>query len=119
MMMRYFEYDVPSVWLYHDSDLKDLERLNEILWGIEEEGIPCEVLCKKEKFTSEELSYLASQASKLSVGIGIDYAGKVTLTSNKLEKDEPLFTANFNDGDTALRKLGANAGRLVKGIAFK
>lgn len=119
MMMKYFEYDVPSVWLYHSSDLEDLTSFNEILWGIEEESIPCEVLCKKEKLTSEELSHMAANASKLSVGIGIDSTGKVTLTYNKLESDEPLFTININDGANSLRALGANAGRLVKGIAFK
>ncbi|SFB34100.1 glycerol dehydratase reactivase beta/small subunit family protein [Clostridium frigidicarnis] len=119
MMMRYFEYDVPSVFLYYSSDLEDLTKFNEILWGIEEEGIPCDVVCKEEHLNSEELSHTASQSSKLSVGIGVDGTGKVTLTYNKLKKDKPLFTINLNNDVTLLRALGANAGRLVKGIAFK
>ncbi|MBW6411581.1 glycerol dehydratase reactivase beta/small subunit family protein [Clostridium weizhouense] len=119
MVMRHFEYDKPTICLYHSSNLEDLTKFNEILWGLEEEGIPCKVLSKEDSLNSEDLSYMASQDSKLAVGIGIDNSGKVTLTLNKLKKDKPLFTISLDDDDKALRALGANAGRLVKGIAFK
>ncbi|MDR5587497.1 MULTISPECIES: glycerol dehydratase reactivase beta/small subunit family protein [Clostridium] len=119
MMMRHFKYDMPTICLYHCSTLEDLTIFNEILWGLEEEGIPCKVSSKEDSLSSEELSHIASQDSKLAVGIGIDKSGKVTLTLNKLKKYEPLFTVSLDDGDKVLRALGANAGRLVKGIAFK
>lgn len=118
MIMKYFEYDIPSIYLYHSHGFNDLDRINEILWGMEEEGIPYEVIGQNYE-SSEELSHIASQQSKLSVGIGIDKYGKITLTHNKLKKEEPLFTASLDDEANSLRSLGANAGRLVKGIAFK
>ncbi|MBN1068150.1 glycerol dehydratase [Clostridium botulinum] len=119
MVMRHFKYDMPTICLYHSSNLEDLTKFNEILWGLEEEGIPCNISSKEDSLSSEELSHMASQDSKLSVGIGIDKSGKITLTLNKLKKYEPLFTVSLNDEDKVLRALGANAGRLVKGIAFK
>ncbi|MBN1038836.1 glycerol dehydratase [Clostridium botulinum] len=119
MVMRHFKYDMPTICLYHSSNLEDLTKFNEILWGLEEEGIPCNIASKEYSLSSEELSHMASQDSKLAVGIGIDKSGKITLTLNKLKKYEPLFTVSLNDEDKVLRALGANAGRLVKGIAFK
>ncbi|GAA0076054.1 glycerol dehydratase reactivase beta/small subunit family protein [Clostridium sp. CTA-5] len=119
MIMRYFEYDIPTICLYHSSKLEDLTIFDEILWGLEEEGIPCKVLSKEDSLGAEELSHMAAQDSKLGVGIGIDKSRKVTLTLNKLKKDEPLFTVSLDDEVKVLRALGANAGRLVKGIAFK
>ncbi|NFS29223.1 glycerol dehydratase [Clostridium botulinum] len=119
MVMRHFKYDMPTICLYHSSSLEDLTKFNEILWGLEEEGIPCNISSKEDSLSSEELSHMASQDSKLAVGIGIDKSGKITLTLNKLKKYEPLFTVSLNDEDKVLRALGANAGRLVKGIAFK
>lgn len=118
MVMKDYEYEVPSIYVYYSNDLKDLSRFDEILWGIEEEGIPFE-LKAKDCNISEELSHLASMQSKLLVGIGIDSKGKITLTLNKLEKDKPLFTISIDDENSNLRNLGSNAGRLVKGIAFK
>lgn len=119
MIVKYFEYEIPTIRIYHSSKLEDLTVFDEILWGIEEEGIPFEVTGKDDCLSSEELSHVASQDSKLAVGIGIDSEGKVTLTLNKLKKDEPLFTSSLNEDAKVLRALGANAGRLVKGIAFK
>ncbi len=118
MVMKAYEYEIPCIYLYHSDELKDKSRFNEILWGIEEEGIPYEVK-SLDCNISEELSYLASVKSKLAVGIGIDSEGKVTITFNKLPKDKPLFIADLDDNLDRLRDLGANAGRLVKGIAFK
>lgn len=119
MIVKYFEYEIPTICLYYSSLLKDLTVFNEILWGIEEEGIPFQILDKEESLSSEELSHMAAQDSKLAVGIGIDKDRKVTLTLNKLKIDKPLFTISLDDSSKELRILGANAGRLVKGIAFK
>lgn len=118
MVVKKFEYEVPSIHVYYSKELKDLESFEEVLWGIEEEGIPYEV----ESFdfdSSLELGYLGAEKSKLGVGIGIDKMGKITLAFNKLAKKKPLFTANVSDETYVLRALGGNAGRLVKGIEFK
>lgn len=119
MIVKYFEYEIPTICLYYSSLLEDSAIFNEILWGIEEEGIPFKILNKGDSLSSEELSHMAAQDSKLAVGIGIDKDRKVTLTLNKLKIDKPLFTISLDDSSKELRVLGANAGRLVKGIAFK
>lgn len=116
--MKYYKYEKPSIHIYYSSELKDLSLFNDVLFGIEEEGIPYEVKEQKES-DSLELSHRAAQDSRLAVGIGIHSSGTITLTFNKLKKREPLFSTNLNSGESTLRNLGANAGRLVKGIAFK
>lgn len=108
----------PSIHVYYSSEIKDISIFDDVLFGIEEEGIPYAV--KEEmKLNPLELCYKAAQQSNLAVGIGIHESGEVTLTFNKLKKDEPLFIVNSCWEKSILRNLGANAGRLVKGIAFK
>lgn len=116
--MAYYKYDKPAINVYYSSEIKDISVFDELLFGIEEEGIPYEVRGQGEG-NSLELSYKAAQESRLAVGIGIHLCGKITLTFNKLKKAEPLFDSNLGCGESSLRNLGANAGRLVKGIAFK
>jgi len=116
--MKYYKYEKPSIYIYYSSEINDISTFNDVLFGIEEEGIPYEV--KKQKgLDSSMLSYRAAQDSRLAVGIGIHKSGKITLTFNKLKEEEPLFVTNLSSEENTLRNLGANAGRLVKGIAFK
>jgi hypothetical protein len=116
--MKYYKYEKPSIYIYYSSEIKDISIFNNLLFGIEEEGIPYEIKGQKE-YDSLELSYKAAQDSRLAVGIGIHKSGKITMTFNKLKKGEPLFVTNLASGENILRNLGSNAGRLVKGIAFK
>lgn len=114
----YYKCEKPSIYIYYSSEIKDTSIFNDILFGIEEEGIPYEMKEKKE-LDPFKLGYKAAQDSKLSVGIGIHLSGKIILTFNKLKEKEALFISSLDLGETSLRNLGANAGRLVKGIAFK
>ncbi|SFF09729.1 glycerol dehydratase reactivase beta/small subunit family protein [Trichococcus pasteurii] len=116
--MKNNKYEKPSICIFCSSEIKDISNFSDLFFGIEEEGIPYEIKRKKESDASE-LSYRAAQESRLAVGIGIHKSGEIALTFNKLKKDEPLFSAHFNSGENILRNLGANAGRLVKGISFK
>ena len=118
MVVKGYEYEIPCIYVYYSSMLEDTSKFDEILWGIEEEGIPYDVK-KIDCNDSEELSHLSSIKSKLAVGIGISKEGKINLTFNKLPKNKPLFTAYLDDNSNILRDLGCNGGRLVKGIAFK
>lgn len=114
----YYKCEKPSIFIYHSPEIKDTSIFNDVLFGIEEEGIPYEI--KKEKESDPfKLGYKAAQDSKLAVGIGIHLSGKIVLTFNKLKKQEALFISSLDAGENSLRNLGANAGRLVKGIAFK
>lgn len=87
-----------------------------ILWGLEEEGIPADFRQSPTE-GAESLAKLAADGSPLNVGIGIDEAEKgVALHHRDLPRGKPLFLLTAADlTPPRLRRLGANAARLVKG----
>lgn len=88
-----------------------------LLNGIEEEGIPFELI---EKIDGDviDLSYEACITSSLGVGIGVS-VDKIALHFEKLEKASPLFVINIDSKKDNIRSIGANAARLVKKMPFK
>lgn len=116
MSTKIYDLDTPSIKIYRSINVCD-HRFKEVLWGIEEEEIPYTVEYVNLKNTNI-LGSMAACDSKLSVGIGIS-EDRIILTTNKLDKEEPLFYLRLDEKDEILRKLGSNAARLVKGIAFK
>lgn len=116
--MNNYQHKKPGVYIYYSSEIKDVSVFDDVLFGIEEEGIPYEIK-KQKQLDSYELSHTAAQDSRLAVGIGVHISGEITLTLNKLKKEKPLLIANLEWEKDNLRNLGANAGRLVKGIPFK
>src|SRR4051794_14481335 len=90
-------------------------ELQPVFWGMEEEGIPCEV---QECPTGEAVGVAKEAAlmSPLNVGIGVDgVRGTIVLHHRDLPADQPLFILNLRDAKPAeLRRLGINAARLVK-----
>lgn len=111
------DYNHPSIFVYCSLGINEM-NIEEILWGIEEEGIPFE-LKNKDLNDAKELANLAANDSKLSVGIGIDNQGYISLTMDKLKEEAPLFYINLEQGIKCLRSLGANGARLVKGMPLK
>ena len=111
------DYNHPSIFVYCSLGINEVD-IEEILWGIEEEGIPF-ILKNKDLNDAKELANLAANDSKLSVGIGINSEGDISLTIDKLKEEEPLFFINLEKGNTCLRSLGANGARLVKGMPLK
>ena len=108
---------IPSIKLFISSGFDIPENLRELLCGVEEEGVPCEVEAAGEG-SAVTLAYKAAEASVLGVGLGLDGAGMAAVHYNKLPAEKPLFTLNYRlDGDK-LRYLAVNAARLVKGIPF-
>lgn len=116
MIIKSYDLDTPSVYVIHCNNI-DLEKFKEVLWGIEEEGIPYKVE-PSEIEISECLSHKASLKSKLGIGIGIS-SEKITLTTSKLDENSPLITIDLNEDYSKLRSLGSNGARLVKGIELK
>ncbi|GAA3601193.1 MULTISPECIES: glycerol dehydratase reactivase beta/small subunit family protein [Lactobacillaceae] len=92
------------------------EKLKPMLLGIEEEQIPYQ-FTDIDKPTAVERAYDASVISRLSVGIGFD-DDQVIVHYKNLKPDSPLFKV-AETGYDAIRKVGANAARLVKGVPFK
>jgi hypothetical protein len=95
------------------------EKIEPILWGLEEEGVPAE-LYKVEQGKAEILAKQAAERSALNVGIGINlHDSIVALHHRNLPIDGPLFTLSSVGLQAAtLRVLGTNAARLVKGEPF-
>jgi hypothetical protein len=111
------EAALPSIKLFVSSGFNSPENLRELLYGAEEEGVPCEVEAAGES-GAIALAYKAAEASVLGVGLGLDAAGMAAAHYNKLSADKPLFTLNYRLDSGKLRGLAANAARLVKGMPF-
>lgn len=118
MAQQEFRYDKPAVKVAYTRGRVGEESFNQLLLGIEEEGIPFELVAQGDDKASGSLAHEASLASRLGVGIGVAPDG-MTLHYNKLDEDLPLFRIPLNASVSAMRALGANAARLVKGQPFK
>lgn len=91
-------------------------RIEPVLWGIEEEGVPYEMLGVVPAEPATELAKKAAQNSALNVGIAMNEVGEIVLHHRDLPVGMPLFA--FPPGvlrPQQLRRLGTNAGRLAKG----
>lgn len=92
------------------------ESFLQLLYGLEEEGIPCETWTKTDG-DARLLAWKGSQASRLGVGVGMDGQTAV-LHISKLAQDSPLYQIPVRSLEKA-RILGANAARLVKKLPLK
>ena len=91
-------------------------RIEPVLWGIEEEGVPYETRGVVSAEPTTELAKKAAQNSALNVGIAMNEVGEIVLHHRDLPVGMPLFA--FSAGilqPQQLRRLGTNAGRLAKG----
>ena len=94
----------------------DLEGIyNNVLWGIEEEGVPFDVIHVK-KGNSKILSHKASKESMLNVGVYLNVNTKeAVLHHSDLPEESPLkYLSSSNFNPKSLRLLGLNAARLAK-----
>lgn len=105
----------PAVLIYFSFD--DEQAIKEICAGIEEEGVPFEVVKLDENLGAFELSKLAANTSVLEVGIGVDKE-KVCIYCTALKTDTPLVEAELKD-KKVLRIIGSNSARYVKKVPFK
>jgi hypothetical protein len=93
------------------------EIIEHILWGLEEEGIPYEIVAH-DGGVAEVMAKQAAVRSRLNVGIGVNGAeDKAVLHHRDLPEEKPLFTLRLGpvQAQMDLRTLGVNAARLVKG----
>lgn len=92
-------------------------HITEILYGIEEEGIPYSVRTL-ENSTAQEAAHAGAIESRLGVGVGA-CGGTVVVTTEKLAVDQPYITQNLNARRELDRAIGANAARLVKRMPLR
>lgn len=105
----------PTVHVLCSSDVPE-SALRQLLYGLEEEGIPCETWTETDG-NALALAWKGAQASRLGVGVGMDGQNAV-LHISKFEYERPLFQIPVRSGEQA-RILGANAARLVKKLPLK
>lgn len=92
---------------------------DEVLAGLEEEGVPSVVDRPRHDEDARALACRAAGRSSLSVGVGIDAKGRVCVQHDKLaEPLDELSTTDTADPTTA-RILGHNAARIVVGIPLR
>lgn len=106
----------PTVKVFYDADHISESDFTDVLLGIEEEGIPYDVI----PMQSSDVLALAKEASinsRIGVGIGISKEG-LALQYEKLEAATPVFRIKYYQTNL-FRNLGSNAARLVKKMPFK
>lgn len=104
----------PAVWIAKVRSVAP-DAFEPILWGLEEEGIPFEIL-ETDDGPVPALAKRAANGSPLDVGIAIGGGGEVVLHHHDLPDETPLFSLETGASHPLrLRFLGANAARLAKG----
>lgn len=106
--------DRVSILIYCHQEIEVDDRLSQILFGIEEEGLPYDFL-KKEEEAGGDLAKDASKRSRLGVGIGIGRDG-VSLYEEKLCGYGPVSMCALDAPSEELRAMGMNGARLIKGL---
>ena len=114
-LMARSEQERPAVWIFACPPMPE-GIVWAILCGLEEEGIPAQLRNVPEG-PAEALAKQAADGSPLAVGIGVSGMEKVVaLRLRELPSGRPLFElAAETCGIEELRRVGANAARLVKG----
>ncbi|MEI0607907.1 glycerol dehydratase reactivase beta/small subunit family protein [Brachyspira pulli] len=113
------DMDIPSIIVYDLGNVNPI-LMEQVLYGIEEEGIPYMVEKKSGDGYSnvKEASYKAAISSQLSVGIAVNDENIAVHYAN-LDEDKPLFLYPIKSMNIQnVRNIGSNSARLVKGIYF-
>lgn len=105
----------PAIVIFTIGDCATL--WNDVLLGIEEEGIPF-VIQETDSTDIVHNAWLAACQSPLLVGIGCSRETLVVHYKN-LPISAPIFTLKYQQDNHARRSIGNNAARLVKGIPFR
>ncbi|POT59547.1 propanediol dehydratase [Citrobacter amalonaticus] len=90
---------------------------NDVLLGIEEEGIPFVIQPQTDSDVTR-CAWKAARQSPLLVGIACDKE-KLVVHYKNLPASAPLFTLTYRQNSLDRRSTGNNAARLVKGISFR
>ncbi|MEN0072535.1 MAG: glycerol dehydratase reactivase beta/small subunit family protein [Propionicimonas sp.] len=101
----------PTIRLRLGTGVPDA-AIAEVLYGIEEEGVPVE-LTRHDELNPLTLAHQAALESRLGIGIGIslDY---IVITTEKLPAGKPYLVESLNRSEATDRAAGGNASRLVK-----
>lgn len=115
-MAMLYEMSKPTIRILHNSQAV-AETVRQLQYGMEEEGVPCEVDTAT-GMDAVEMAWEAANASRLSVGVGLD-GQRLVLHFSKLEPSYPLLQLPARSDVMQIRALGSNAARLVKKLPLK
>lgn len=115
--MLFNEGQKPTIKIHVNSSFQSKTVLNQLCYGIEEEGIPFEIETV-EGSSHIIIAYEACQISRLGVGIGVTES-HVALHYEKLQADFPLFCVSTHSDLESIRAIGTNGARLVKRMPFR
>lgn len=118
MPQQELRYEKPAVRVVYARDHVGEEVFAQLLMGIEEEGIPYDAVPESTGETAVVIAHNASIASRFGVGVGVAQDG-IVLHYHQLGEQSPLYKIPLKSSQEAMRALGANAARLVKGQPFK
>lgn len=107
--------DNPVIVINGDGNCRS--NWQEVLWGIEEEGIPWRWQTSQEEDVTTS-AWQAANQSALLVGIACNNQ-RLVIHYRNLPASAPLFTLMQQAEPQARRRAGSNAARLVKGIPFR
>lgn len=92
----------------------DTVDIQEIFFGIEEEGVPYNLIFLEKDKIDKEL-YING---RFEIGIGIDSDGNILLNQKKYSKSY-ILKENIKSSKNKLRTFGQNAARILKGLPLK
>ena len=106
---------IPTILIHVTSQCPEF-ICQEIMWGIEEEGIPYELKILEFNNTLITEAHNSASISLLDVGIACD-GQYVVVHYSKLPIDNPMFSQKINN-KKQLRIIGKNVACFVKGVPF-
>lgn len=106
----------PAILVLSDGE-RHLE--NELLAGIEEEGVPSLVERVSGGDDALSLAVTAAGRSSLGVGVGIDATGQVCVQHDKLPQPLAELICAPGAEPAVVRVLGHNAARMVVGVPLR
>lgn len=109
----------PQIYIYLTAT--DLQpSIKDLLYGIEEEGIPFEIVEQVNEKDVIAAAYEAAKTSSLMVGVGCD-GEKLVLHYKNLASQRPylLIDRYQTKPKQLIKDFGSNCARLVKGVSFK
>ena len=117
----------PVVILYHHPDLRSTQALRAVSAGLEEEKVLYEVREVADPralvMRAAELAHLAASESPLGVGVALAADGSVAVQTAKMDPGFPILQTQMRtqtqDSLSALREMGHDAARIVKGLPLK
>lgn len=108
--------EVPTILVSATADTTE-QQWQQVLLGIEEEGIPWRWQ-QEENNDIVQRAWQAASRSLLLVGLACT-ADEIVVHYRNLPASQPLFRLARPRQDEQWRCLGNNAARLVKGVPFK